>query len=130
MVGYRCPPDHTKFQPGKSGNPAGRCKGQPTFLEVLEREAARLVKVKVGDDVATLTKREVVARKLYQKAMEGDARAMRLLFAVMNSASPKGGDKAAEEETAKISLPARPDDDTIRRMLGRFPHLLPGKEDE
>ena len=55
-VGYGRPPVHSRFQPGQSGNPAGRQKGQPTPNEIFMKEAARLVKIKRGDTVETITK--------------------------------------------------------------------------
>jgi hypothetical protein len=122
-VGYGRPPTNSRFKPGQSGNPAGRRKGQPNARDLVMREAARLVKVKRGDEVETVTKHEVVVRQLWQMAMQGDLVAMRLLFSVMNSDAPAAGEGTPEDETAKLSLPARPDDDAIRRMLARFQHL-------
>lgn len=127
-VGYGRPPVHSRFQDKHSGNPAGRRKGQPSAQDLVMREAARLVKVKRGDEIETVTKHEVVIRQLWQMAMQGDLAAVRLLFTVMNSATPAAGEGTAEDETAMPSLPSRPDDDAIRRMLGRFQHLQPAAE--
>jgi hypothetical protein len=129
-VGYGRPPVHSRFKPGQSGNPAGRRKGQPSVQELLLREAARLVKVKRGDEFETVTKNEVVVRQLFQKAMQGDLNAMRLMFMAMNATPVDGGDDSVEDETATISLPARPDDAVIRRMLARFQHLTTDEENQ
>ena len=69
-VGYGRPPVHSRFPPGQSGNPAGRRKGQPTPNEIFMKEAARLVKIKRGDTVETITKHEAIIRRLLQSAME------------------------------------------------------------
>jgi hypothetical protein len=50
-VGFGKPPKASQFKPGRSGNPKGRPKGRPTVEQLLLEEAARLVKVKVGDAV-------------------------------------------------------------------------------
>ena len=78
-VGYGRPPVLSRFQPGQSGNPAGKRKGHATVAEIFMKEAARLVKVKRGDTVETITKHEAIVRRLLQTAMEGDIAAARLV---------------------------------------------------
>jgi len=125
-VGYGCPPVH---QPGQSGKKAGGKKGQPTPGEIFMKEAARLVKVKRGDTVETITKQEAIVRRLLQAAMEGDIAAARLVFVGLTQNAPDPSNAPAEDETANLALSAIPDDDTVRRMLTRFAHLQP-KEPE
>ena len=122
-VGYRRPPMHSQFKPGQSGNPVGGKKGQPTVSEVLMREAARLVKIKRGETVETITKHEVVIRRLFQSAMEGDIAASRLVLFGLAQNAPSTA--PAEDETANLALSATPDEETLRRMLARFTHLQP-----
>ena len=55
-VGYGKPPKANQFQPGVSGNPNGRPKGRPSSEQILFEEAARLVKVKIGDEVVPISK--------------------------------------------------------------------------
>jgi hypothetical protein len=127
-VGYRRPPLHTRFQPGQSGNPAGRRKGQPSVSDLILREAARLVKVKSGDGVETITKHEVVVRQLWKMAMQEDLAALRLLLMFLAATPDSSGDGDPQDETNAISLPAKPDDETVRRMLARFTHLQPDEK--
>ena len=93
------------------------------------KEAARLVKIKRGNTVETITKFEAIIRRLFQLAMEGDIAAARLvLFALaQNAPDPSAG--PAEDETANLALSATPDEETLRRMLTRFAHLLPKEEE-
>jgi hypothetical protein len=128
-VGYGKPPEHTRFPPGHSGNPAGGKKGQPTPNEIFMKEAAHLVKVKRGDTVETITKQEAIVRRLLQLAMEGDIAAARLVFVGLTQNTPDPSNEPAEDETANLALGATPDDETVRRMLARFEHLQP-KEPE
>jgi hypothetical protein len=44
-VGYKKPPRHTQFQPGRSGNPKGRPKGSKNFSTVIEQELRRTIHV-------------------------------------------------------------------------------------
>ena len=39
-VGYASPPKRTRFKPGRSGNPSGRPKRQPSFRAALLAELA------------------------------------------------------------------------------------------
>jgi hypothetical protein len=80
--GYCRPPKSGEWQPGFSGNPAGKAKGQPSLAQVLVEEAARMVKVKVGDEVVHLGKERMVFRALLDKAARGDVAATRLYFAL------------------------------------------------
>ena len=128
-VGYRRPPVHSRFQPGQSGNSAGRRKGQPTPNEIFMKEAARLVKIKKGDTVETITKFEAIIRRLLQSAMESDIAAARLVFLGLTQNAPDPSEGPAEDETANLALSATPDDETLRRMLARFAHLQPKEEE-
>ena len=128
-VGYGKPPAKDQFKPGRSGNPGGRRRGQPTPNEIFMREAARLVKVKRGDTVETITKHEAIIRRLLQAAMEGDIGAARLVLFALGQNAPGPSEGSAEDETANLALSATPDDETVRRMVARFAHLQ-RKEEE
>jgi Family of unknown function (DUF5681) len=127
-VGYGRPPVHSQFQTGQSGNPAGRRKGQPTPNEIFTREAARLVKIKRGDMVETITKHEAIIRRLLQSAMEGDIAAARLVFVGLAQNAPDRSEGPADDEASNPALSATPDDESLRRMLARFAHLRPEQE--
>jgi hypothetical protein len=123
QVGYGRPPVHTRFKPGRSGDPAGGRKPRLTPPEVLMKEAARLVKVRTGDTVETITKHEAIVRRLLQMAMEGEIAAARLVLLGLSHNAPSPGEGLVADETDNLSLAVTPDDDTLRRMLARFPHL-------
>jgi hypothetical protein len=78
-IGYGNPPDHTKFQPGKSGNPNGRPKqSKPDidirylFLDELLREIPLLVDGKQAKMPAI----QIIARRLANDAMKGSVKAI------------------------------------------------------
>jgi hypothetical protein len=93
------------------------------------KEATRLVKVKRGDTVETITKHEAIVRRLLRSAIEGDIAAARLVLLGLAQNAPEPSNAPAEDETANLALGAPPDDETVRRMLARFAHLQP-KEPE
>jgi Family of unknown function (DUF5681) len=128
-VGYGRPPIDSRFQPGQSGNSAGRRKGQPTANEIFTKEAARLVKIKRGDTVETITKFEAIVRRMLQLGMEGDIAAARLVLIGLAQNAPDPSEGPAEDETLNPALGAAPDDESLRRMLARFAHLQPRQEE-
>jgi hypothetical protein len=93
------------------------------------KEAARLVKIKRGDTVETITKVEAIVRRLLQAAMEGDIAAARLVFLGLAQNAPDPSEARAEDETANLALSVTPDDETVRRMMARFAHLQPREEE-
>ena len=93
------------------------------------KEAARLVKVKRGDTVETITKHEAIIRRLLQAAMEGDIGAARLVLFALGQNAPGPSEGSAEDETANLALSTTADDETVRRMLARFAHLQPKEEE-
>jgi uncharacterized protein DUF5681 len=93
------------------------------------REGARLVKIKRGDTVETITKHEAIIRRLYQSAMEDDITAARLLLSWRAQSAPDRSERPAEDETSNPALSVTPDDEALRRMVARFAHLQPKEEE-
>jgi hypothetical protein len=75
-VGYCKPPIHSRFQPGRSGNPAGRRKGVRNLMTDVKRTLGTPVKVKEGGRTRTKSTQEGALMVLREKALRGDARAL------------------------------------------------------
>jgi hypothetical protein len=72
-VGYARPPKHTRWEKGQSGNPKGRPKKVPIdLLDVVNAP----VSVTIGGKQRKISGFEASFRKLAQKALKGDLRAM------------------------------------------------------
>lgn len=123
-VGYGRPPKSSQFKSGQSGNPKGRPKGQPTASDIFTREAARVVRIKLGDKVESISKLEAVMRKLFQLAILGDVRAMSMLLG-QSARLELGRHEGNPDDAGDILSTALPDEDTVRRILSRFDHLKP-----
>ena len=85
-VGYARPPAANRFPPGVSGNAKGRPAGRPSLNDVLLEENARIVKVKVGEEIMHIDKDRAVVRKLYDMALQGDIAAARHLLMMRDRA--------------------------------------------
>jgi Family of unknown function (DUF5681) len=79
-VGYGKPPDNTKFQKGRSGNPAGRPRTTTRFYSVLKNELDRPVKLRIDGECREVTNREAIAQRLFAKALRGDIRALEMVL--------------------------------------------------
>jgi hypothetical protein len=79
-VGYGKPPKHTRFKPGKSGNPYGRPRKSTTLEEDIERELGVIITVHEGEKRLRVTKRQLIAKGCVNKAIKGDTRSTELLL--------------------------------------------------
>ncbi len=99
-VGYGKPPRHTRFRPGRSGNPSGRPKGPQTLPEDLRAELAEVVTLGEGADARTFSRQRAILRRLSDRALEGDARATALVLDLVRrllGPSPEPADSTEPE---------------------------------
>ena len=78
-VGYGCPPERTRFKPGRSGNPRGRPKGTLNMATILERTLREPVVIEENGKRETVTKLEAAFKQLVNSAAAGDLRAIQQL---------------------------------------------------
>jgi Family of unknown function (DUF5681) len=79
--GYKQPPPHTRFPPGRSGNPSGRPKHRPSFRAALLSELASSMPGK--DQQRAGTKLQALVRTLVDAAIAGDGRAQSMLIGLL-----------------------------------------------
>ncbi len=76
-IGYKHPPKHTQFQPGTSGNPAGRPPGSRNLHTIVRETGKKLVKVNGPGGQREICMTEAVVMQVAKSAAQGDHRAQR-----------------------------------------------------
>jgi len=109
-VGYSKPPKHTRFQPGRSGNPRGRPKGTNNLKTDLIEELDERILVREGEKTQRVSKQRAVLKTVVARSLKGDTRAMNSLLSLMLRLL----DTSAESEVAE---PLRDDE---REILHAF----------
>src|SRR6266496_3959523 len=99
-VGFGKPPRSTRFKPGQSGNPNGRPRGARNFAVAIEQEQVTRVTVTENGRRRRISKREVIAKHLVNKAASGDLKAIPLLLnearAHQNNLADAGSDQVLD----------------------------------
>ena len=95
-VGYGRPPRHTRFEPGRSGNPRGRpnrSKNLATLLSEALREPAIVTE---NGRRRKVSKRQAVIKQLVNRSARGDLKAMQMLLGTMQEIEHRGEAEPAE----------------------------------
>jgi hypothetical protein len=85
-VGYRHPPEKSRFKAGQSGNPHGRPKGALNLATILEKTLRELVVIVENGRRKKVTKLEAAIRQMVNQAASGELKAMQLLATLVRSA--------------------------------------------
>jgi Family of unknown function (DUF5681) len=101
-VGYGRPPAHTRFKPGKSGNPNGGRAGRPNPKTTIARVINEMIQVREGQKTRKMTKLAAMVQAHTMKAVKGDARSAGI---VLGFAKQLGLLTDTESETRAEVLP-------------------------
>jgi hypothetical protein len=106
-VGYKKPPQHSRFQPGRSGNPRGKQKGVRNFGSDVKRTLEVPVRLNEQGRAKRVSTQEAALLRLREKALKGDARSivqiLELAKIFNNSAAVESvGDEALVAEDQAI----------------------------
>ena len=123
-VGFGRPPRLTQFKPGQSGNPAGRPRGAKNIATALEEELNARLTVTENGRRRRISKREVIAKHLVNKAASGDLKAIPLL---LNEARAHQGNLADAGPDQVLDTPEdrKVLDGIIARIRSSSPESVP-----
>lgn len=79
-VGYRRPPRHTQFRPGRSGNPRGRPRGSRGLKTDLHAELESKLTIQINGQPFTGTKQQLMLKALATRAAAGDVKAASIVL--------------------------------------------------
>jgi hypothetical protein len=114
-VGYRSPPEATRFQKGVSGNPRGRPKGSLNVATVLTKTLREMVTITENGRRKRMTKLEAALKQLVNKAAAGDLRALRHLTTLAHDAEVQQNARDAQlQDLGEL------DREVMRGILRRF----------
>jgi Family of unknown function (DUF5681) len=109
-AGYMKPPRKNRFEPGQSGNPAGRPKLDDPYATLQKVLGHRIT---VTGETRKMTVREALIRRLRDRALAGDKRAMALQKKILGMAA------AALPEHRPVDTTAAKE--KFARMMGPLP---------
>ena len=95
-VGFGKPPERTRFKRGRSGNPGGRPKRVPDFMEDAAEILGGTVTGQAKGKPITLPAMQAMFRTLCRDALKGDNRALRGVIGLMLTLEPVARAKAKE----------------------------------
>jgi len=95
-VGYGRPPRHTRFEPGRSGNPRGRPNRSKNLATLLSEALREPVIVTENGRRRKVSKRQAVIKQLVNRSARGDLKAMQMLLGTMQEIEHRGEAEPAE----------------------------------
>ena len=114
-VGYGKPPRHTRFQKGRSGNPAGRPRGKKNLTTLLSDALDHKIIVVENGRRKRISKREAIVTQLVNKSASADLKATQILLAMLRDVETR-----ADSGCADIESLTEADRQIIQRIQARI----------
>lgn len=113
-VGYGRPPQASRFQKGRSGNPKGRARGSRNLAEIILGAVRETVTITENGQRKKVTKFEAALKQIANRAASGDLKASSLMLSITQPAE-------ARVEGRQTDVPASESDkEILREFVMRF----------
>ena len=126
-VGYKRPPEATRFKPGVSGNPSGRPKKPKTIAMELVDELDEIVSVDQSGRQVKITKARAIAKELVRLAIGGDLRAASTVISFCAHCQSDGNEEPDAPTAADLAVL---NDFVEREIRRREVHCASKKDDK
>jgi hypothetical protein len=120
-IGYGRPPAAYWYKKGQSGYPAGRPRGSKNTKTLLAEELSSKVTIREGGKQRKVSKRQLMVKRLANKAAAGDPKAIEMIFKY------EGVLQQAADGTAGINNPETVDqgqDEINADLLKEFARMV------
>ena len=102
-VGHGRPPIHSRFKPGRSGNPKGRPKGNKSYLAIAENTLDASVTIHEGGKSKKVSAYEALLKREVFSAIQGNPKSVQTALKLGNMIAAQ---KTAELTSQKATLSA------------------------
>lgn len=117
-VGYAKPPAHSRFQPGQSGNPKGKKKGQKSLKGIIATVLREKVTVRTSRGQKRMMKMEAIVHTAVSKALTGDRAALEQVIKLAREVGLADEATSALEAASMLAL-GEEDRAILERIMGR-----------
>jgi hypothetical protein len=97
-VGYGRPPLHTRFEPGRSGNPRGRPSRSKNLSTLLSEALNEPVIFVENGRRRTIDKRQAIVTQFVNRSAKGDLKALQILLPMLRDIENRGDHGSADAE--------------------------------
>lgn len=115
-VGYGRPPLHSRFKPGRSGNPRGRPKAKKATEQIAIEVLGQKIWVTANGRRRRLTHEHAIMLRLREQALKGDLKAIRMLFDLKRGMAVALDAEASGEQLSQEDLAILADVGLIRSI--------------
>jgi hypothetical protein len=123
-VGYGKPPKASQFTKGHSGSPKGRPRGSKNLATLVLKESRQPVRINGPSGTRVVSKLHAAIMQLGNKSAQGDLRASREFFTLVQRSEESAAAGARSEGVQEA------DQRTMQNLLRRMSMPAPGKKPE